>query len=292
MTTPDDSRERIDQLIAAADRVAQKPLPPQRPPWLPAVALGVVGVVAVVIGLQLASGGDGESVSPGPTSAVPTAVTTIAPSTTQPVIITLPPTVPPTALPATTVPATTEPVTSSTTDAATTAPVRWTTFESNVAHLEGSVPDQATADRLSAIAAAVVGAAQVDVMYVVDPAAVLPSTEPVFFPDRFKFAPNSSELSADDMATLDLVMVFMVQNPQVTVDVLAFTDAAGPDSYNLELSQTRANTIWAYLLYGGIPPARVTATGKGEADPVAPNDTEEGRARNRRVQFVVHDLLG
>jgi outer membrane protein OmpA-like peptidoglycan-associated protein len=295
MTTPDDSRARIDELIAAADRVAHTPLPPQRPKWLPAVALGAMGVVAVIIGLQLASGDDGESVAPGPTSAVPIAVTTIAPSTTQPVIITLPPTVPPTSVPATappTAPPTTETVTSTTVTNGAEAPVRWITFESNVAHLEGSVPEQATADRLSAIAAAVVGADHVDAQYLIDPTVALPPSEPVFFPDRFKFAPNSSELTADDIATLDLVMVFMVQNPQATMDIVAYTDSAGPDGSNLELSQTRANTIWAYLLYNGIAPERVTATGMGEAKPIAPNDTEEGRAQNRRVEFVVHDLLG
>ena len=295
MTTPDDSRARIDELIAAAERVAQKPLPPQRPKWLPAVAVGAVGVVAVVIGLQLTSDSDGESISPGPTSVVPTAVTTIAPSTTQPVIITLPPTVPPTTAPTTaqsTVPPTTESVTSTTVTTGADAPVRWATFESGIAHLQGAVPHQATADRLTAIASAVVGADRVDVQYVVDPAAPLPPSEPVFFPDRFKFAPNSSELSADDIATLDLVMVFMVQNPQATLAIVAHTDSAGPDDSNLELSQTRANTIWAYLLYNGIAPERVTATGMGEANPIAPNDTEEGRAQNRRVEFVVHDLLG
>jgi outer membrane protein OmpA-like peptidoglycan-associated protein len=292
MTTPDDPRARIDELIAAADRVAQRPLPPQRPKWLPAAAIGVIGLIAVVIGVQLAGGDDEGSVSPAQTTVVPTAVTTVAPSTTQPVIITLPPTVPPTTVPASTVPPSTT-ATTTTVAGASPTPTRWATFESGIAHLQGAVPDQATADRLSAIVAAVVGADHVDDMYVVDPATPgLPTSEPVFFPDRFKFAPNASDLSADDIATLDLTMVFMVQNPQVTLDVLAFTDSTGPDGYNLELSQTRANTIWAYLLYSGIAPERVTATGMGEANPIASNDTEEGRAQNRRIEFVVHDLLG
>jgi outer membrane protein OmpA-like peptidoglycan-associated protein len=291
MTTPDDPRTRIDELIAAADRVAQQPLPPQRPKWLPAAAIGVIGLLAVIIGVRLASNDDDGSVSPANTTVVPTAVTTVAPSTTQPVIITLPPTVPPTTTPPTAPPTSVAATTTTVADAGT-EPVRWATFESGIAHLQGSVPDQTTADRLSAIVTAVVGPANVDVTYTIDPAAPLPSSEPVFFPDRFKFAPNSSELSADDIATLDLTMVFLVQNPQATLDILAYTDSAGPDSSNLELSQTRANTIWAYLLYSGIAPERVTATGMGEANPIAPNDTDEGRAQNRRVEFVVHDLLG
>jgi outer membrane protein OmpA-like peptidoglycan-associated protein len=298
MTTPDDPRARIDELIAAADRVAQRPLPPQRPKWLPAAAIGAIGLIAVVIGVKLATSDDKGSVSPAQTTQVPIAVTTVAPSTTQPVIITLPPTLPPTTVPPSTVPPSTVPpsttaATTTTVAGSSTTPTRWATFQSGIAHLQGNVPDQATADRLSAIVAAVVGADHVDVMYVVNPATPgLPTSEPVFFPDRFKFAPNASDLSADDIATLDLVMVFMVQNPQVTLDVLAFTDSKGPDGYNLELSQTRANTIWAYLLYSGIAPERVTATGMGEANPIASNDTEEGRAQNRRIEFVVHDLLG
>ena len=296
MTTPDDPRARIDELIAAADRVAQRPLPPPRPKWLPAAAIGVVGLLAVIIGVRLASDDDGGSVSPAQTTVVPTAVTTVAPSTTEPVIITLPPTVPPTSVLPTTVPPTAPPttvdVTTTTVPNGTSTAVRWVTFENDIVHLQGAVPDQATADRLSDIATAVVGPDRVDVAYVIDPTAALPESEPVFFPDRFKFAPNSSELSADDIATLDLVMVFMVQNPQARLDILAYTDSTGPNDSNLELSQTRANTIWAYLLYGGIAPERATATGMGEANPIASNDTEEGRAQNRRVEFVVHDLLG
>lgn len=291
MTTPDDPRTRIDELIAAADRVAQRPLPPQRPKWLPAAAIGVVGLLAIIIGVRLASDDDSDSVSPAQTTVVPTAVTTVAPSTTAPVIITLPPTVPPTTVPPTAPPTTVDVTTTTIPDGAVTA-VRWVTFENDIVHLQGAVPDQGTADRLAAIATAVVGPDRVDVAHVIDPTAALPDSEPVFFPDRFKFAPNSSELSAADIATLDLVMVFMVQNPQARLDILAYTDSAGPNDSNLELSQTRANTIWAYLLYGGIAPERATATGMGEANPIASNDTEEGRAQNRRVEFVVHDLLG
>lgn len=292
MTNPDD-RARLDELIATADRVARRPLPPARPPWLPIVLLGGVGLVAVVLGVKLAGGGGGSSAPQS--TAVPIAVTTLAPSTTQPVIITLPPTTPPSTVPTTTAaPSTTTAAT--TTVAPTTpgadVPVRSIRYEGGVLHMEGTVPDQATADRLVAIATAVVGAENVEHQYTIDPAAPLPASEPMYFPDRFKFAPNEAQLSADDIAVLDQIMVFLVQNPQVTLDILAYTDATGPDQSNLELSQLRANTIWAYLLYGGIAPERVTATGMGEADPIASNDTEEGRSQNRRVEFMVHDLLG
>jgi OmpA-OmpF porin, OOP family len=88
------------------------------------------------------------------------------------------------------------------------------------------------------------------------------------------------------------VMVFMVQNPQVTLDVLGFTDSVGAADYNQQLSQARVDAIRQYLVVGGLAPERVTAIGMGAADPVASNDTPEGRAENRRVEFVVHHLLG
>jgi outer membrane protein OmpA-like peptidoglycan-associated protein len=154
------------------------------------------------------------------------------------------------------------------------------------------VPDQATADQLFSIAAAVVGADNVVLNYTIVAGGPLPESEPVFFPDTFRFAPNSAELTLADVHVLDLVMVFMVQNPQVSLDVLGFTDSVGEADYNQQLSQARVDAIRQYLVVGGLAPERVTAIGMGEADPVASNDTEEGRAQNRRVEFVVHHLLG
>ena len=64
------------------------------------------------------------------------------------------------------------------------------------------------------------------------------------------------------------------------------TDALGTDDYNERLSVARAQAVAAYLGAKGVPEARLRPTGKGESSPVAPNDSEEGRQRNRRVDFV------
>jgi outer membrane protein OmpA-like peptidoglycan-associated protein len=248
--------------------------------------LGVGGLLAVVIGVKLASSGDDTSVSPSQTIAVPTAVTTAAPSTTIPMVITLPPTSPPT----TTTEVSTTTTTASIVDPA--LPVRSVQFSGGRAYLMGTVPDQATADQLFSIAAAVVGADNVVLNYTIVAGSPLPESEPVFFPDTFRFAPNSAELTLADVHVLDLVMVFMVQNPQVSLDILGFTDSVGQADYNQQLSQARVDAIRQYLVVGGLAPDRVTAIGMGDADPVASNDTAEGRAQNRRVEFVVHHLLG
>jgi outer membrane protein OmpA-like peptidoglycan-associated protein len=290
MSTPDPSRERVEQLIAVADRVAQRPPPPPRSRLLPVAMLAAGGLVAVVIGVKLASGGDSSSIDSGQTTAVPTAVTTIAPSTTIPMVITLPPTSPPTTT--TEAPSTTAPPTTTPTAVDPAAPVRSVQFTGGRAYLMGTVPDQATADRLFSIAAAVVGAENVVLDYTIAADSPLPESEPVYFPDSFRFAPNSADLTPADVHVLDLVMVFMVQNPQVTLDVLGFTDSVGAADYNQQLSQARVDAIRQYLVVGGLAPERVTAIGMGAADPVASNDTPEGRAENRRVEFVVHHLLG
>lgn len=69
--------------------------------------------------------------------------------------------------------------------------------------------------------------------------------------------------------------------------VEGYTDSVGSDTANLKLSQDRANAVRSYLISKGLPSDKVTAVGKGKANPVAANDTADGRANNRRVEIVV-----
>jgi len=69
--------------------------------------------------------------------------------------------------------------------------------------------------------------------------------------------------------------------------VEGYTDSVGSESANMKLSQDRANAVRAYLVSKGLPADKVTAVGKGKANPVAANDTADGRANNRRVEIVV-----
>jgi outer membrane protein OmpA-like peptidoglycan-associated protein len=71
------------------------------------------------------------------------------------------------------------------------------------------------------------------------------------------------------------------------ITVLGHTDSNGNDDSNLRLSQARAESVRSYLIERGIKPERIQAVGKGETAPVAPNDTAEGRANNRRVEIIV-----
>lgn len=84
----------------------------------------------------------------------------------------------------------------------------------------------------------------------------------------------------------------MQRYPNVRVTVLGHTDDDGPDAYNQELSQRRVDAVVRYLAGKGVPVDRVTGVAKGEAEPLAANDTPEGRRLNRRIEFVITGLLG
>ena len=82
------------------------------------------------------------------------------------------------------------------------------------------------------------------------------------------------------------IFAVMKENPQIKVEIQGHTDDIGTAEYNQMLSEKRAQSVMAYLVENGIDPARLTAKGYGEERPRFPNDSEENRARNRRVEMV------
>lgn len=70
--------------------------------------------------------------------------------------------------------------------------------------------------------------------------------------------------------------------------IVGHTDSQGDDAYNMGLSQRRANSAAAYLRAQGVPSSRISTAGRGESEPVASNDTEAGRAQNRRVEVAIY----
>ncbi len=99
------------------------------------------------------------------------------------------------------------------------------------------------------------------------------------------FLTGKTELTATSKTTLDAVAAILRRNPDVKAEVRGHTDNEGDATKNLQLSQQRAQAVVAYLVSKGIPAARLTARGLGEAVPIADNSTPEGRAQNRRVEF-------
>jgi outer membrane protein OmpA-like peptidoglycan-associated protein len=74
----------------------------------------------------------------------------------------------------------------------------------------------------------------------------------------------------------------------VSIKVIGHTDSKGSDAYNQALSERRASSVAAYLLGMGLAPDKLTSEGGGESEPVADNETEEGRAKNRRVELHIN----
>lgn len=102
---------------------------------------------------------------------------------------------------------------------------------------------------------------------------------------NFEF--DSARLTPESKDILDQAAEVLKAYPDVDVDVEGHTDSIGPDEYNLGLSERRANSVKTYLMQKDISGGRMTPVGYGETIPIDTNDTEEGRANNRRVEFRV-----
>lgn len=98
---------------------------------------------------------------------------------------------------------------------------------------------------------------------------------------------DKSDLKTESGIELDRLVKFLSDNPNVKIEISAHTDAKGSEEYNLSLSQKRAESVVGYLTAKGIDPARLIAKGYGESNPIGDNSTEEGMAKNRRVEMRV-----
>jgi len=98
---------------------------------------------------------------------------------------------------------------------------------------------------------------------------------------------DKSNIRADAAPVLDEAASILKENSSVRVSVEGHTDSVGTDAYNQALSLRRANAVKAYLVKQGVSADRLQVRGLGESTPVASNDTNDGRAQNRRVELKV-----
>ncbi len=98
---------------------------------------------------------------------------------------------------------------------------------------------------------------------------------------------DKTTLKSESFVELDKVVNFLTDNGTLEIEISGHTDSKGTDSYNKDLSQGRAESVVQYLIEHGIQEYRLKAKGYGEEKPIATNDTDEGRAENRRVEFTV-----
>ncbi len=101
----------------------------------------------------------------------------------------------------------------------------------------------------------------------------------------FEYA--KATLQKESFPELDRIAETLKENINLTIEIQGHTDNVGSNESNLKLSQDRAESVRSYLLSKKIPTNRVTSVGFGETRPIATNDTEEGKAQNRRVEFVI-----
>ena len=102
-----------------------------------------------------------------------------------------------------------------------------------------------------------------------------------------RFDTDKSTLTSAAKANLDKLIPVFNQYPDTNIQIYGYTDSTGSVEHNLTLSQQRAASVKSYLSGKGISASRFTTSGLGIADPVATNDSSEGRSQNRRVEFAI-----
>jgi len=101
------------------------------------------------------------------------------------------------------------------------------------------------------------------------------------------FDSNKSKIRKDSYVELEKIYKFLKDRPNIRVEVAGYTDNKGDDKSNIKLSESRSKAVLEYLVKKGIPVSRITFKGYGKEQPVATNDTDEGRQMNRRVELKI-----
>jgi outer membrane protein OmpA-like peptidoglycan-associated protein len=109
----------------------------------------------------------------------------------------------------------------------------------------------------------------------------------VDFSEKILFAYDKSDLTSAAEGNLDKLVTILKEYPDTNIEVQGHTDSNGSDDYNMKLSERRASEVSAYLRGRGVTGSRLTTKGYGETAPVADNGSDEGRAQNRRVTFLI-----
>ena len=105
--------------------------------------------------------------------------------------------------------------------------------------------------------------------------------------DRVFFVRAKAAIEAVSFGELDHVAEILQEDPKLRLRIEGYTDSEGPDAREIKLSLRRAQAVGRYLEMQGVDASRMDIVGLGKTKPIAPNDTPEGMARNRRVEMVL-----
>jgi OOP family OmpA-OmpF porin len=106
---------------------------------------------------------------------------------------------------------------------------------------------------------------------------------------KIRFESGRATIDPDSAGLLDRLIETAMRCPATNIEIAGHTDGDGEDGFNQALSEKRAQAVVDYLVKAGLPASRFTATGYGSSQPVASNDTDEGKAQNRRIDFLVKE---
>ncbi len=98
---------------------------------------------------------------------------------------------------------------------------------------------------------------------------------------------NSANLTSLAKSNLDKLVTVLKNNPDTNINIYGHTDSVGSDAVNLRISAQRAQAVKNYMVANGIASSRMFTEGLGKSSPIASNDTDAGRAKNRRVEFAI-----
>lgn len=104
---------------------------------------------------------------------------------------------------------------------------------------------------------------------------------------KIRFETGGANVDQDSIGLLDRLIETAMRCPTSTIEIAGHTDSDGDDGFNQVLSEKRAQAVADYLVKAGLPSDRFVATGYGSTQPVASNDTDDGKAQNRRIDFLV-----
>jgi OOP family OmpA-OmpF porin len=121
------------------------------------------------------------------------------------------------------------------------------------------------------------------------PAQILIEGGKITILETIRFRPNSSEIETDSYPIMDQIALALRKHKELDrIEIGGHTDSTGRYEYNMRLSRARARSVRQYLLTRGIPPGRLSARGYGPDKPLGDNKTDEGRTKNRRVEFLAN----
>jgi OOP family OmpA-OmpF porin len=104
---------------------------------------------------------------------------------------------------------------------------------------------------------------------------------------RIRFESGSATINVDSAGLLDRLAEIALRCPAAGIEIIGHTDGDGDAAANQALSEARAKAVADYLVKAGLPADRFKTSGQGSSVPVADNSTEEGKAKNRRIDFLV-----